>query len=67
LQRLAVVQGWHAFHAKAKFVAVEFLVMLILYPVVVAKTRKQHDAVQFSGLVFGYTLILMALIVFTAH
>jgi hypothetical protein len=64
---IAVVQGWHAFNAKAKFAAVEFLFMLILYPAIVAKTRKQNDTVQFSALVVAYTLILMALIVFTAH
>jgi hypothetical protein len=46
------VQGWHAFDAKAKFVTVGFLFMLILSPAIVLK--QQHDAVQFSGLVLAY-------------
>jgi uncharacterized membrane protein len=64
---IAVVQGWHTFNAKVKFVAVEFLCMLILYPAVVAKTGKQSNPARFSSLVVAYTLILMALIVFAAH
>jgi hypothetical protein len=64
---IAVVQGWHAFSTKAKVVAVEFLLMLVVYPAVVAKTRKHNDAVPFSDVVITYVLILMALIVFTAH
>jgi hypothetical protein len=64
---MAVLEGWQAFNVKAKCVAVEFLVTLILYPAVVAKTGKPNDAVQYSGLVFGYALVLMALLVFTGH
>jgi hypothetical protein len=55
---MAVLEGWQAFNVKAKCVAVEFLVTLILYPAVVTKTGKPNDAVQFAGLVFGYALVL---------
>jgi hypothetical protein len=67
----AVIQGWHAFNAKAKIIAIAFLFTLVMYPMIEirAQKRKQPDnnLVRFSGIIIGYTLILMAIIVFTGH
>jgi len=64
---LAVIQGWHSFNAKAKFVAIPFLLILVLYPRIESVARKsaQRDVVSYGALIFGYVLVLLALIVFT--
>jgi hypothetical protein len=65
---VAVIQRWHAFNAGTKFEAAVFLFVLATYPIyeLVDKKRKQDGLGRFYALIFGYTLILLAIIVFSA-
>jgi hypothetical protein len=62
-----VIQRWHAFTAGAKFDAIVFLFLLTTYPVYeIVDKRKQDGLGRSYALIFGYTLILLAIIVFSA-
>jgi len=66
---IAVIQGWHAFAAKAKFEAITFLFFLVTYPIfeIVAKNKQKNGLVRFSGLICGYILILLSVTIFAAR
>jgi predicted MFS family arabinose efflux permease len=67
---LAVIQGWHAFNAKTKIVSIGFLLVLVMYPMAeirTKKTKQDNDLLRFSGLLFGYVLIVLALVTFTGR
>lgn len=65
---VAVIQRWHAFNGPAKFEAISFLFILVTYPVyeIVAKKKEQNELARFYGLIFGYVLILLSILVFHA-
>lgn len=65
---VAVIQHWHAFNVPAKFEAISFLFILVTYPmyVIVAKKRRQNELGGLHGLIFGYVLILLSILVFQA-
>jgi hypothetical protein len=65
---ISVLQGWHDFNLNRRLEAIMFLVMLVLYPLILARTKNQNDFMgRFSGFIFGYVLVLMALITFTSR
>jgi hypothetical protein len=64
---VSVIQRWHAFTAGTKFEAIVFLFVLAIYSVSeIVDKRKQDGLGRFYALIFGYTLILLAIIVFSA-
>lgn len=65
---LAVIQRWHAFKAITKCEAIAFLFMLVAYPIFEIEARRKYEngVVRFSSLICGYSLILLAIMVFAA-